>query len=113
MRVEEFSTGYYLAQVFVEPGSERPRINSHDYQDLQKAVHETGGKEQEVLFQCDGFAFPVEPSRSLPTDTLKLPEEAIGKVNIANPPSRKIVRVPKAWMHRFLKVPDIALNEVL
>lgn len=113
MRVEPFSTGYYLTELYVESGEEKPRINDHSYRGLQYEVHDPGDDEQGILFQMDGALFAVEPSKEVPIDTLAVPQGMIEHTTIRNPPTRREIMVPKPWTFQFLKDPDMQRGEAL
>lgn len=107
MRVEEFSTGYYVAEMYVESGGDVPRVNDEDYRELQYEVHEAGSGEQDIVFQLDEQLFVVEPSRDIPTDVVALPEGIIENTFIKHPPALRQLRVPKPWFFEFLKEPKL------
>lgn len=113
MRVEVFSTEYYMTEMYVEEGEGRPRVNDQDYRDLQYEVHEAGVDEQGIVMQMDEIYFEVEPSRNTPTHVLELPQEALDNTRIRNPPARRRVMLPRPQFYRFLREPNIARNEVL
>lgn len=113
MRVEELSSGYYITELYIEPGEEQPRVNDHNYRDLQYEVHHAGSDEQGIVFQVDGTIFPVEPSRDIPTEVLTLPEELMEHTRVKNPPARRGIMVPKPWFMKFLKEPNIQRSEAL
>lgn len=113
MRVEPLSSGYYLTELYVETGVDAPRINDHNYRELQQTVHRPGSEEWDIIFHVDSAYFTVEPSRSIPVDTVALPEEAIEMLRVANPPSLKEILIPKPWLFRYLREPVFQRSEAL
>lgn len=113
MRIEELSSGYYITECYVEPGEEKPQVNDHDYRELQYEVHEAGSDEQYIMFQMDGTFFEVEPATNIPNETLALPEEILELTKVKHPPARRGIMVPKPWMFKFLKEPNIQRSEAL
>lgn len=113
MLVEEFSSGYYLTQAYVEPGSPRPQINDESYRDLQHELFPPGKHEDAILFQLDNKIFNIEPSRKVPSGVFEVPETELEGTRIRNPPSQREIMVPKPWMIEFLDRSTITSNEVL
>jgi len=97
MLVEEFSSGYYSTEVYVEPGEGAPSINDSDYRDLLYEVFPPGEHEGMILFQLDEHFFPIEPSRGVATNVLELPEEVMEVTRVNRPPQARMVLVPKPW----------------
>lgn len=113
MVLEEFSTSYYLTELYVEMGKENAKVNDQYYRDLQYEIHHTGSVEQEILFQLDGVFFAVEPSRNIPTGVIELPNELIENTSIKNPPTLRGLMLPKPWFYQFLKEPSFEQSEPL
>lgn len=113
MYVEDFSSGYYFIECYIEPGWEIPQINDHDYRKFQHQIHDPGSIEQGIYFQIDGIFFMVEPSRHVPTQVLKIPEGVLEYTKVKNPPTRRGIKIPKPWMFKYLRTHDIPRSEAL
>lgn len=106
MKVEELGSGYYITEAYVETGTNIPTVNDYDYRELQYEVHKAGSDEQSIIVQLDNVFFEIEPSESVPTDVLYLPESALEKTHIKNPPTRRGLMIPKPWFYKYLREPE-------
>lgn len=99
MLVEEFSAGYYLTPLAVEPAdTDTPRINDHDHEELLTEVYED--RERPVFKLGDAYVSP-EPDAGTPANVLELPEDLLAFVGIDHPPARCDALVLKPWVIRY------------
>ena len=76
---EEFSSGYYLGVLYVEPGDgERAALNGRDHEAVNRQLYTTGdGVERldaPLVMKLDGSHFPVQGDEAVPAGTLTVPE---------------------------------------
>lgn len=76
---EEFSSGYYLGVLYVEPGEgERAALNGEDHEAVNRQLYTTGEGVERVdaplVMKLDGSHFPVLGDEGVPTGTLTVPE---------------------------------------
>jgi hypothetical protein len=80
---EEFSTGYYLGRLYVEPhDGERAVIQQADHERVNRRLYATGeGVERldtPLVMKLDGTHFPVVGDGGVPSGTLGLPARVSG-----------------------------------
>lgn len=104
---EEFSSGYYLGRLYVEP-------YGGDYAVMQRAQHELVNEQLYVtqtgiervdaplVMKVDRRHFAVHGAEDVPENTLVLPESLIEGCGIRNPPALKEVLLAKADRARQL-----------
>ncbi|MEF8799565.1 MAG: DUF5802 family protein [Halolamina sp.] len=76
---EQFSSGYYLGVLYVEPGDgDRAALNGEDHEAVNRQLYATGEGLERVdsplVMKLDGSHFPVHGDEGVPTGTLTVPE---------------------------------------
>jgi hypothetical protein len=77
---EQFSSGYYLGVLYVQPGDgERAALNGEDHEAVNRQLYTTGeGVERldaPLVMKLDGSHFPVLGDDGVPTGTLTVPAQ--------------------------------------
>lgn len=77
---EQFSSGYYLGVLYVEPHDvERAVVNEVDHETVNRQLYTDGtGIERldsPLVMKLDGRHFPVHGDDGVPTGTLAVPDE--------------------------------------
>lgn len=98
---EQFSRGYYLGRLYVEPRDDEPaamcraqheRVNEQLYADGE-AVEPT---DRPLVMKLGSRHFPVEGSEAVPAGRLAVPWEVLEDESIRNPPTLTEVLLAKA-----------------
>lgn len=99
MLVEDYSTGYYVTEVMVEPHDrDVPCINDEAYRTLQFEIYDGPDEHGErVMFKLEDYTFEVEPHTGTPSCVLNLPLDLIEETRIRHPPARRPAFVVKPW----------------
>lgn len=76
---EQFSSGYYLGVLYVEPHDvDRAVVNDEDHESVNRQLYASGtGVERldsPLVMKLDGRHFPVLGDEGVPTGTLAVPE---------------------------------------
>ena len=98
---EEFSGGYYLGRLYVEPyGGDRPAMARDQHEQVNEQVYATGeGVERTdapLVMKLDDCHFPVGGAGDVPADTLALPEAFLHETGVDDPPALREVFLAKA-----------------
>jgi len=98
---EEFSGGYYLGRLYVEPyDGERAAMHEEQHKAANKQVYASGeGVERldnPLVMKVDQSHFPVHGAEDVPADTLAVPEELLADTRVSDPPALKEVLLAKA-----------------
>ena len=98
---EEFSGGYYLGRLYVEPyAGDRPAMHRTQHEQVNEQVYTTGeGVERTdapLVMKLSDCHFPVHGAEDVPADTLALPESVLETVGIEEPPALREVLLAKA-----------------
>ncbi|GAB7094768.1 DUF5802 family protein [Halolamina litorea] len=78
---EQFSSGYYLGVLYVEPGEERAALNVEDHEAVNRQLY--GASEgierldSPLVMKLDGTHFPVRGAEDVPAGTLTVPEPLV------------------------------------
>lgn len=92
---EEFSSGYYLGRLYVEPDdTDDAVIHDVEYQELHRGIYH-GDTDDPLVFKLDNHHIPVRGSNGVPSATLALPHEVAESIDLDNPPSIKNVLLAK------------------
>ncbi len=92
---EEFSRGYYLGRLYVEPhDAEEPVIHDHEYQRLHDDIYQ-GKDETPLVFKLENQHITVQGDESVPSKTLGLPTKLVDELDVDNPPSIENVLLAK------------------
>jgi hypothetical protein len=82
---EEFSAGYYLGRLYVEPHDhdhDHAVIHETDHERMNRRLYATGeGVERldtPLVMKLDGAHFPVHGEKGIPSGTLGLPPSVAG-----------------------------------
>ena len=97
---EEFSNGYYLGRLYVEPyGGDRPAMHVEQHQRVNQQVYADGvGVERTdtpLLMKLDDCHFPVEGAAEVPADTLALPASVSEAAGVDDGPALREVFLAK------------------
>ena len=97
----EFSKGYYLGRLYVEPhGGERAVMRRDEHEHVNAQLYSTGeGIERldtPLVMKVDQQHIPVHGEDGIPEGTLGLPEAVLENTRIQNPPAEKEVLLAKA-----------------
>ena len=98
---EEFSAGYYLGRLYVEPREgEQAVIHDEHHERANEQVYATSeGIERldnPLVMKVDGAHFPVHGASDVPARTLAVPEELLEATRVEDPPTLTEVLVAKA-----------------
>lgn len=99
--VEEFSAGYFLLRLYVEPhAGDRAVLNRADHAELRSKLYSADGRgstdELPLLVKVDEAHIPVLPADGVPTGTLALPDPVLEETRIETPPSFRDILLAKA-----------------
>jgi hypothetical protein len=79
---EQFSSGYYLGVLYVQPGEEAAALNVEDHEAVNRQLYgDSEGIERldsPLVMKLDGTHFPVRGEEEVPTGTLTVPESLVG-----------------------------------
>ncbi|NHN59913.1 MULTISPECIES: DUF5802 family protein [Halorussus] len=98
---EEFSSGYYLGRLYVEPSDgEHAVMRRDDHRRINEQLYTTGeGVERldnPLVMKVDRRHVAVHGGDGVPEGTLALPEGLLDDTRIRNPPTLKEVLLAKA-----------------
>lgn len=105
--VQNFSEGYLIVSpLYVEPHDvSAPRVNDRLYQYIQSRI--LNGFDR-VILKCKTRVFEVEPSKSIPPETLAAPGNFVREeLQIDTPPEEETAFLAKKDIaKRILGIPD-------
>lgn len=89
---EQFSTGYYLGRLYVEPSAdEAAAMCEHQHERVNRHLYtEDEGVERAdrpLIMKLGTRHFPVEGSAAVPADRLAVPRSILQAESIRNPPT--------------------------
>ena len=98
---EEFSAGYYIGQLCVEPyDGTHAVMDSDQHVAANEQVYDTGDpverRDHPLVMKIEQCYVPVFGTDDLARDTLGLPEAVLASTRINTPPTMKEVLVAKA-----------------
>ena len=98
---EQFSDGYYLGRLFVEPyEGDLPAMAREQHEQVNEQVYASGhGVERTdapLVMKLDDCHFPVGGATDVPADTLALPEALLVETGVDDPPALREVFLAKA-----------------
>jgi hypothetical protein len=98
---EEFSSGYYLGRLYVEPyDGEQPAMRRDEHERINEQLYNTGeGIERldsPLVMKVDRHHVAVQGEDGIPEGTLALPESLLDDTEVRNPPTLKEVLLAKA-----------------
>lgn len=90
---EEFSSGYYLGRMYVEPhDTDGPIMQDDDFEAVSRGVYD---EERLLVMKIGKRHLVVDGDGSVPTGTLGVPERIAQELRLRNPPSVKDVLLAK------------------
>jgi len=98
---EQFSHGYYLGRLYVEPSPEERATmcrDQHERVNRQLYADGTGVErlDKPLVMKLGSTHFAVHGADGLPADTLAVPESVLPDAGVRNPPSLREVLLAKA-----------------
>lgn len=98
---EQFSSGYYLGRLYVEPfGGEQAAIRRDEHEHINEQLYASGeGVERldnPLVMKVGQHHLAVQGADGVPEGTLALPESTLEDTGIENPPTLKEVLLAKA-----------------
>jgi len=98
---EEFSAGYYLGQLYVEPrDGEQAVVHEQHHERANERVYANGeGIERldhPLVMKVDSTHFPVHGASDVPAGTLAVPEDLLESTRVEDPPALTEVLLAKA-----------------
>ncbi|WP_132057915.1 DUF5802 family protein [Halorussus amylolyticus] len=98
---EEFSSGYYLGRLYVEPSDgEQAAMRRDHHEQINEQLYATGeGIERldnPLVMKVDSHHLAVHGEDDVPEGTLALPRDVLEDTRIRNPPALKEVLLAKA-----------------
>ncbi len=98
---EQFSTGYYLGRLYVEPSNEdRATMCKAQHERVNQQLYAAGeGIERldnPLVMKLGSRHLAVHGEEGVPADTLSVPEEVLDETTVRNPPSMQEVLLAKA-----------------
>lgn len=107
---EDFSSGYYLGRMYVEPHeSDRPVMQDEEYETVSRGVYD---EEKPLVMKIGNRHLVVGGDGGIPSGTLGVPEGVVDKLGLRNPPSVKDVLLAKeGHATRILSLRGIGTNE--
>lgn len=98
---EQFSSGYYLGRLYVEPyGGDRPVIHRQHHERVNEQLYESS--EGPLVMKIGSTHVAVHGADDIPERTIALPENALSATGIENPPTLKEVLLAKSDRARQL-----------
>ena len=98
---EQFSKGYYLGRLYVEP-SNRDKATmcreQHEWVNEQLYVEGTGIErlDRPLVMKVGSQHLAVHGNEEVPADTLSVPDSVLAETDVRNPPSLQEVLLAKA-----------------
>lgn len=98
---EQFSEGYYLGRLYVEPNSQECATMcraQHEQVNKQLYADESGISrlDQPLVMKLGSHHLAVHGDEHVPADTLAVPESVLSETTVQNPPSLQEVFLAKA-----------------
>ncbi len=98
---EQFSSGYYLGRLYVEPYSgDRPVIHREHHEQVTEQLYESG--DSPLVMKIGSTHVAVQGADDVPGRTIALPESALSATGIDNPPTLEEILLAKADRARQL-----------
>lgn len=98
---EEFSRGYYLGRLYVQPGQGETTLmcreqHEHVREQLYEGGTETESTDRPLVVKLGSRHLAVHAEDGVPADTLSVPGAVLAETNVHNPPALKEVLLAKA-----------------
>jgi hypothetical protein len=93
---EQFSNGYYLGRLYVEPTDRnRVRMCRDQHEWVNRQLYEDG-TDRPLVMKLGSHHLAVHGDEAVPADTLSVPESVLAGTDVRNPPSFQEVLLAKA-----------------
>ena len=103
---EQFSRGYYLGRLYVEPTDDSPAMCREQHEQVNEQLYTTDGgverTDRPLVMKLGTHHLAVEGDATVPADTLAVPETILSATNVRNPPALAEVLLAKADRARQL-----------
>jgi hypothetical protein len=104
---EQFSSGYYLGRLYVEPyDGDRAVMQRDQHERVNEQLYTEGvGVERldlPLVMKIGGAHLPVHGADGIPERTVALPDEVVERTGVRNPPALSEVFLAKADRARQL-----------
>lgn len=107
MILEEFSNGYFIIRIYVEPsGDEDATLNAHTYEALRDELYD-GEKDRGIIIKIRSRYYAVVPDRGTPTGVLELPSGDVEALHLYEEGLYQPALVPKPWFQSVLQGPAV------
>ncbi len=96
---EQFSRGYYLGRLYVEPREGAAAMCRDQHERVNQQLYSDDGvtrTDLPLVMKLGRRHFPVHGEESVPADTLAVPAEILDSADVHNPPSLREVFLAKA-----------------
>lgn len=106
---EDFSSGYYLGRMYVEPhDAERPVMQDDEFETVSRGVYD---EEKPLVMKIGNRHLVVDGDGGVPSGTLGVPEEVAECLRLRNPPSVKDILLAKeGHATRILSLRGVGTN---
>jgi predicted nucleic acid-binding Zn ribbon protein len=92
---EQFSSGYYLGRLYVEPHSgNRAVMHSEQHEHVNEQLYD--GHSGPLVMKIGSTHVPVHGADGVPGQTVALPESVLPAAGVQNPPALREVLLAKA-----------------
>jgi len=96
---EQFSRGYYLGRLYVEPRDGSAAMCRDQHERVNRQLYGDEGvtrTDLPLVMKLGRRHFPVRGDEAVPADTLAVPAEILDSADVRNPPSLREVFLAKA-----------------
>jgi len=97
---EQFSAGYYLGRLYVEPREGEPAMCREQHEQVNEQLYADGEGldrlDYPLVMKLDENHLAVTGDETVPQDTLAVPPSVLDSVRVRNPPTLKEVLLAKA-----------------
>jgi hypothetical protein len=100
---EQFSSGYYLGRLYVEPSDgDAAAIARTQHEQVNRQLYAEGGADGiqrtdlPLVMKLENTHFTVYGDERVPADTIAMPEDLVEETRIENPPALREVFLAKA-----------------
>lgn len=98
---EEFSAGYYVGRLYIEPyDGDHAVMHSDQHEEANEQAYASGETverlDHPLVMKVDESHFPVFAADDVPSVTLGLPDSTLGATRVRTPPTLREVLVAKA-----------------
>jgi hypothetical protein len=98
---EQFSSGYYLGRLYVEPyDGDRAAIHRAHHEQVNETLYDA--EDRPLVMKVGSTHLAVGGAEDIPGRTLALPERALSAAGVDNPPTLREVFLAKADRARQL-----------